>query len=121
MCEKNEKTVQLEGYKFKQCEHGYCYRHEPSWDCPYLFDEVPITTRGILRWIKNYSYEKCKQHGFIIGLFETFKRYRQMKYHCGKRTKWTEQYGTVRCKHCGRSKRKFVGVKARCSCCDYHL
>ena len=74
MCENNEKTVQLEGYTHKQCEHGFCYQHNPDWSI-LKFETVPGTKQDVWRWFKkNLKRDIYHSGSFIVGLLMSIDR-----------------------------------------------
>ncbi|MCK9351522.1 MAG: hypothetical protein WCT49_04265 [Candidatus Paceibacterota bacterium] len=115
MCEKSEKTIQLEGYEYKQCEHGYCYQHGPEWD--YSAEIIPATKQGVWRGFKRAWLEGPS--GLIKSLFIVTKRYYKAKHHCGGQTEAFEHYRIIKCKKCGRLVKEFSYIEYRCKCCGY--
>jgi hypothetical protein len=122
MCEKREKTIQLEGYEHKQCEHGYCYQHNPDWEAPFSFVNEPATKRDIWRWFKNSLDYDCTHYGGVVmGIYVSFNRYWKIRRHCGQKTKLWAQYRTSHCKKCGRPVKELMKIIADCACCGYRF
>jgi hypothetical protein len=122
MCKKCEKTIQLEGYEYKQCEHGYCYQHDPKWekDCScWDYEYVPLTNAGLWTWFKKTLNNECYHSGLIVGLFSTVRYYIRDKHHCGIKTNRWEKHRVWKCVRCGRVKKELVDIVSECLCCGY--
>ena len=123
MCEKREKTIQLEGYEYKQCEHGYCYQHSPEYKSSgWKTEERPVTKRDLWIYFWRNFYGYATNGGFFMPLYRTIKHYRNMRYHCGHKMILIAVVSTNNCKKCGRlmSFAENFRIISRCACCGYH-
>jgi len=130
MCENSEKTVQLEGYTHRQCEHGYCWKHSPEWGSDAVREEHLATKQEIWRWFWQWFWhfltERGGRGGFVVSLYHTIAYYHQRRYHCDQKMILMVEIATnnYKCQKCGRlikHEGKMISIKSYCPCCGYRL